>query len=71
MNNDFFLSRVRRLAMIFTSDEVTKSRVKIIAESPHEWHKIVIHGNEYIILIVTRYFMYTCNEHTNPLKLSL
>ena len=44
---------------------VTKSRVKIIAESPHEWQKIVIHGNECIILFLTRY---VCHEHTNPLR---
>ena len=36
---------------------VTKSRVKIIAESPHEWQRIVIHGNECNILFLTRYFM--------------
>ena len=36
---------------------VTKSRVKIIAESPHEWQKILIHGNECIILFLTRHFM--------------
>ena len=36
---------------------VTKSRVKIIAESPQKWQKIVIHGNECIILFLTRYFM--------------
>ena len=36
---------------------VTKSRVKIIGKSPHEWPKIVIHGNECIILFLTRYFI--------------
>ena len=37
--------------MIFTSDE---SRVKIIGKSPHEWQKIVIHGNECINLFLLR-----------------
>ena len=36
---------------------VTKSQVKIIGKSPHEWPKIVIHGNKYIILFLTRYFI--------------
>ena len=36
---------------------VTKSRVKIIIKSPHEWPKNVIHGNECIILFLTRYFI--------------
>ena len=49
--NNNFLSRVRRFS------RVKKSPVKIIAESLHEWQKIVIHGNEYIILFLTRYFM--------------
>ena len=31
---------------------VTKSRVKIIADSPHLWQKISTHGNPYIILYV-------------------
>ena len=44
VNNDFFV----------TSEAI---RQKIIAESPHEWQKIVIHGNECIILFLTRYFM--------------
>ena len=34
-------------AMIFMSD-----KLKIIAESPHFWQKIVIHSNPYIILYV-------------------
>ena len=37
---------------------VTKSRVKIIAKSPHEWRKIVINGNECIIVFLTSYFMW-------------
>ena len=50
VNNDFFV----------TSEAIRQwfsSRVKIIAESPHEWQKIVIHGNECIILFLTCYFM--------------
>ena len=31
--------------------------MKIIAESPHLWQKIVIHGNECIILFLTCYFL--------------
>ena len=31
---------------------VTSSLVKIIAESPHSWQKIVIHGNSCIILYI-------------------
>ena len=52
-----FLSWVRRFGNDFhewRSHEVPKSRS---AESPHEWQKIVIHGNECIILFLTRYFM--------------
>ena len=45
MNNDL-LSRVRRFGNDF-----------IITESPHQWQKIVIHGNEYIILFLTSYFI--------------
>ena len=37
---------------------VTKSRVKIIGKSPHEWPKIVIHGNECITLFLIRYFIF-------------
>ena len=33
------------------------NRVKIVAESPHSWQKIGFHGNLYIILFLTRYFM--------------
>ena len=36
---------------------VTKSRVKIIVGSPHKWQNIGIHGDPYIILFLTRYFM--------------
>ena len=46
------------LPMIFTSDEVGKS--------PPEWPKIVIHGNECIILFRTSYFMsWTHHSATN------
>ena len=31
---------------------VTSSLVKIIAESPHSWQKISIHGNPYLILFL-------------------
>ena len=54
MNNDFFVTS-EAIRQWFS--RVTKSRVKIIADSPHEWQKIVIHGNECIILFLTRYFM--------------
>ena len=54
VNNDFFVTS-EAIRQWFS--RVTKSRVKIIAESPHEWQKIVIHSNECIILFLTRYFM--------------
>ena len=54
VNNDF-LSRVRRFGNDF--HEWRSHEWKIIAESPHEWQKIVIHGNECIILFLTRYFL--------------
>ena len=54
VNNDFFVTSG---AIRQWFSRVTKSRVKIIAESPHEWQKIVIHGNECIILFLTRYFV--------------
>ena len=54
VNNDFFVTS-EAIRQWFS--RVTKSRVKIIAESPHEWQKIVIHGNECIVLFLTRYFM--------------
>ena len=40
------------------------SRVKIIGKSHHEWPKIVIHGNECIILFLTRYFMFWTQDST-------
>ena len=53
--NNNFLSLVRRFGNDFHSwwfSLVTSSLVKIIAESPHSWQKIVIHGNSCIILYV-------------------
>ena len=44
---------------------VTKSRVKIIGKSPHEWPKeIIIHGNECIIPFFTRYISWTHRSTT-------
>ena len=40
--------------MIFTSGEVTSENHP---ESPNEWQEIGIHGNPFIILFLTRYFM--------------
>ena len=40
------------------SSRVTKSRMKVIVVLPHEWQKVVIYANAYIILFLTRYFMY-------------
>ena len=54
-NNDFW-SQVRWFANDFHKWR-TSSLVKIIGKSPHEWPKIVIHGNKCIILFLTRYFM--------------
>ena len=49
---------------------VTKSWVKIIGKSLHEWSKIVIYGNEWIILFLTRYFMsWTHHSATNKHRL--
>ena len=31
---------------------VTSSLVKIFAEAPHSWQKVVIHGNPHIILYI-------------------
>ena len=51
-------------------------RVKIIGKSHHEWPKIVIHGNECIILFLTRYFMSwthhpATNKHRSLISLHL
>ena len=49
---------------------VTKSWVKIIGKSLHEWSKIVIYGNECIILFLTCYFMsWTHHSATNKHRL--
>ena len=44
---------------------VTKSRVKIIAESPHEWKKAL-----FTVTNILFYFLHaiSCHEHTNPLR---
>ena len=49
VNNDFFV----------TSGVICQwfSQVKISGKSPHEWPKIVIHGNECIILFLTCNFL--------------
>ena len=54
VNNDFLVTS-GVICQWFS--RVKKSRVKIIGKSPHEWPKIVIHGNECIILFLIRYFM--------------
>ena len=51
VNNDF-LSLVKRFGNDFSL--VTSSLVKIIAESPHSWQKIVIHGNSCILFFITK-----------------
>ena len=64
VNNDILGHECGDLPMIFTSDEVT---------SENQWQnrftsdpKIVIHGNECIILFLTRYFMsWTLNSAKN------
>ena len=63
VNNDFWVTSE---AICQWFSRVTKSRVKIIGKSHHEWPQIVIHGNECIILFLTRYFMSL--EHTILLK---
>ena len=47
MNNDFLFAP-EAIQQWFSY--VTSSLVKIIAESPHSWQKIIIHGNSCIIL---------------------
>ena len=46
---------------------VMMSRMKVIGKSPHKWPpKIIIHGNECIILFITCYFMsWTHNSTKN------
>ena len=63
VNNDFWVTSE---AICQGFSRVTKSRVKIIGKSHHEWPKIVIHGNECIILFLVRYFMpWTHNSAKN------
>ena len=45
--------------------EVICQVTNIIDKSQHEWPKIVIHGNEYIITFLTRYFMSSTHNSTN------
>ena len=46
---------------------VTKSPVKMISKSHHEWAKNVNDGNEYIILFLTRYFMSWTHSSTKTI----
>ena len=55
VNNDFLVTSEVICQWL---SRVTKSRVKVIDKSPHEWPKIIIHGNECIILFLTRHFMF-------------
>ena len=63
VNNYFFVTS-EAIRQWFS--RVTKSRVKIIAESPHEWQKSL-----FTVTKVLFYFLHalSCNGHTNPLKL--
>ena len=70
VNNDFLVT-----SGVFCQwfSRVMKSRVKIIDKTPHEWPKIVIHGNECIILFLTRYFISwtyrsATNNHRSPIS---
>ena len=70
VNNDF-LATSGVICQWFS--RVTKSRVKIIGKTPHEWPKIVIHGNECTILFLTRYFISwtyrsATNNHRSPIS---
>ena len=63
VNNDFWVTSD---AICHWFSRVTKSQVKIIGKSHHEWPKIVIRGNECIISFLTRYFMsWTHNSTKN------
>ena len=63
VNNDFW-SRVRRFANNF--HELRSHEWKSLANCFTSDHKIVIHGNECIILFLTRYFMsWTHNSANN------
>ena len=55
MNNDIWVTSE---AICHWFPRVTESRMKIIGKSRHKWPKIVIHGNECIILFLTRYILF-------------
>ena len=59
--NSDFLSRVRRFG-----NDFHESRVKIIADSPHEWQKKSL----FTVTNVLFYFLHaiSCHERTNPLR---
>ena len=62
VNTDFFVTS-EAIRQWFS--RVTKSWVKIIAESPHEWQKSL-----FTVANVLFYFLHAilCHEHTNPLR---
>ena len=66
VNNDFLVTS-GVICQWFS--RVTKSLVKIIGKSPHEWPKIVIHRNECIILFLTCYISWTHRSATNNHRL--
>ena len=63
MNNDFLVTS-EVICQWFS--RVTKSRVKIIGKSPHEWPKKSL----FTETNVSFYFLHAilCSEHTIPLK---
>ena len=63
VNNDFFVTS-EAIRQWFSRE--TKSRVKIIADSPHEWQKKSL----FTVMNVLFYFLYaiSCHERTNPLR---
>ena len=63
VNNDFFVTSE---AIRPWFSRVTKSRVKIMAESPHEWQNKSL----FTVTNVLFYFLHAilCHEHTNPLR---
>ena len=70
VNNDF---SVTSGVICQWFSRVTSSLVKIIGKTPLEWPKIVIHGNECIILFLTRYFISwtyrsATNNHWSPIS---
>ena len=62
VNNDFLVTSKVIWAMIFTSDEVTSENYWQITTRVKK--KIVIHGNKYIILFLTCYFMFWTHHST-------